>query len=57
MKSFKFTLGALLVGTAVWGISGNATVGKTVFETATAVDGFYGNDFLIFMELKIRYYI
>ncbi len=38
MKSFKFTLGALLVGAAVWGVSGNATVGKAAFETATAVE-------------------
>ena len=38
MQSFKFTLGALLIGSAAWGVSGNATVGKAVFEAATSVE-------------------
>jgi pimeloyl-ACP methyl ester carboxylesterase len=38
MKSFKYTLGALLIGAVVLGVSGNAKMGKAVFQAATTIE-------------------
>jgi len=38
MKTSKLVIGAALVAATVWGISGNATVGKVAFEAATSLE-------------------